>query len=71
MRELSKLTSKPRKSTVNCVVRKDLAVNTILTACGNGADHVGGVNVFDIRVWDFTLENTLQMAANIRELRIA
>lgn len=59
------------KGAMHCIVRKDLAVDAILATRGDRTDHVGRIDVFDIGVWDFTLENSLQVPADVGELGVA
>ena len=50
---------------------QDLAIDPIIGCCGDGTDHVGGVNVFNVGLLEIFLQLPAEMKADIFEDGIA
>mmetsp|Transcript_25996 Transcript_25996/g.77058 ORF Transcript_25996/g.77058 Transcript_25996/m.77058 type:complete len:285 (-) Transcript_25996:872-1726(-) len=59
------------KRCMHCVVRQDLAVDAVARRGWDGADHVGGVDVLDVRVGERLLQLRPQVHADVLEDGVA
>ena len=64
-------TGEARKGAVHGVVRKDLAVDAVLAAARNRADHVRRVDVLDVCAGNLVFQDLAEVAANVAKLWVA